>query len=291
MGDMGKIVEAADDLAVAVVVPAEAYISPEYARAEQDKLWRKTWLQAGRVEDIPEPGNYVTFDILTDSVIIVRTGAQEIRAYANVCPHRGRRLVDVPAGKRNARGTRPNFICGYHGWTFGLDGKNSYVEHQEDWNGALCGRTDLTAVKVDTWGGWLWINLDPEAGPLRDYLEPAATMLEPYQLQNMRCALAQVGGLRLQLEGRDGGVLRDLSRHHHAPGIHGFQPVPRLGAQPGPPLAHRLRGAQGPRGGSRASCASGSARIRASRPRRCRTSPGKTPTPTPRQRWSRSPTA
>jgi nitrite reductase/ring-hydroxylating ferredoxin subunit len=187
MGEMGNIVEAADDLVEAVVIPAEAYVSPEYAKAEQEKLWRKTWLQAGRIEDIPEPGNFITFDILTDSVIIVRTGADQVSAYANVCPHRGRRLVDTPPGQRNARGNRPNFICGYHGWTFGLDGKNSYIEHQEDWNGALgCGRADLTSVKVDTWGGWLWINLDPEAGSLRDYLEPAASMLEPYQLQNMR---------------------------------------------------------------------------------------------------------
>jgi len=187
MGEMGNIVEAADDLVGAVVIPPEAYVSAEYARAEQERLWRKVWLQAGRIEDIPEVGNFITFDILTDSVIVVRTGAEEVRAYHNVCPHRGRRLVDTPAGKRNAWGSRPNFICGFHGWTYGLDGKNSYIEHEGDWNGALCsGRADLGTVKVDTWGGWLWINLDPEAGPLREFLEPAATMLEPYGLQNMR---------------------------------------------------------------------------------------------------------
>ena len=187
MGEMGKLVEAADDLARASVIGPEAYVSPDYARAEQDRLWRKVWLQAGRIEDIPEVGNFITFDILTDSVIIVRTGADEVRAYHNVCPHRGRRLIDTPPGQRNARGTRPNFICGYHGWTYGLDGKNSFIEHEEDWQGALCGgRADLGTVKLDSWGGWLWINLDPNAGPLRDYLEPAASMLEPYQLQNMR---------------------------------------------------------------------------------------------------------
>jgi nitrite reductase/ring-hydroxylating ferredoxin subunit len=187
MGEMGKLVEAATDLVQASIIGPEAYVSPEYARAEQDRLWRKVWLQAGRVEDIPEVGNYITYDILTDSVIIVRTGADEIRAYHNVCPHRGRRLIDTPPGERNAHGTRPNFICGYHGWTYGLDGKNSYVAHQEDWQGALCaGRADLGTVKVDSWGGWLWINLDPESGPLADYLKPASTMLDPYQLQNMR---------------------------------------------------------------------------------------------------------
>src|ERR1700712_2715696 len=132
MGEMGKIVEVADDLIDASVVPPEAYVSPEYARAEQAKLWRKVWLQAGRIEDIPEVGNFITFDILTDSVIIVRTGEDEIQAYHNVCPHRGRRLIDTPPGQRNARGTRKNIICGFHGWTFGIDGQNSFIEHEGD---------------------------------------------------------------------------------------------------------------------------------------------------------------
>ncbi|MFD1958619.1 aromatic ring-hydroxylating dioxygenase subunit alpha [Novosphingobium panipatense] len=187
MGEIGKIVQAPEDLVAPVNVPAEAYISPDYARAEVDRLWRKVWLQAGRLEDIPEVGDYITFDIVHDSVIIVRASAQEIRAFHNVCPHRGRKLVDVPAGKRNARGTRKNFICGYHGWTFGLDGANTYVEHQEDWQGHLCGGlADLGTVRVDTWGGWIWINLDAEAGPLAEYLNPAAAMLDPYGLENMR---------------------------------------------------------------------------------------------------------
>lgn len=187
MGDIGKIAQAAEDLTTTVRVPAEAYISPEYARAEQDRLWRKVWLQAGRIDDIAEVGSYITFDIGPDSVIIVRTAADAINAIHNVCPHRGRKLIDVPAGQRNARGKRPNFICGYHGWTFDLEGKNTYLEHPDDWQGKLCdGIADVGQVKVESWGGWLWINLDPEAGPLKDYLEPAMTMLDPYQLQNMR---------------------------------------------------------------------------------------------------------
>jgi nitrite reductase/ring-hydroxylating ferredoxin subunit len=187
MADLSKVVESAEDLVDAVLIGPEAYVSADYARAERERLWRKAWLQAGRVEDIPNVGDFITYEICDDSVIIVRTGAESIAAYRNVCPHRGRRLVDTPAGQRNARGTRSSFICGYHGWTFGIDGQNSYVEHQDDWNGALCnGRADLGTVKVETWGGWLWINLDPDSGPLSDYLDPAATMLDPYQLQNMR---------------------------------------------------------------------------------------------------------
>jgi phenylpropionate dioxygenase-like ring-hydroxylating dioxygenase large terminal subunit len=187
MGEQGRIVQAPEDLTVPVRVPTEAYISPDYARAERDRLWRKVWLQAGRLEDIPEVGDFITFDIIDDSVIVVRASETELHAFHNVCPHRGRKLVDTPPGKRNARGTRRNFICGYHGWTFGLDGANTYLEHKEDWQAHLCGgRADLSFVKVDTWGGWIWINLDPGSMPLADYLHPAAGMLDPYGLQNMR---------------------------------------------------------------------------------------------------------
>lgn len=180
-------VEKTDELAKPVVVPAEAYVGEDYARAEQDRLWRKVWLQAGRIEDIPNVGDYITYEIKDDSVIIVRASEDEIRAYHNVCPHRGRKLVDVPSGARNARGNRANFICGYHGWTFGLDGGNSYIEHLEDWQGCLTPeRSGLGKVSVDTWGGWLWINLDPDCEPLADYLGEVIPMLEPYELHNMR---------------------------------------------------------------------------------------------------------
>jgi len=187
MNEMSKTIHETQDLEKPVVVPAEAYISRDYARAEQDRLFRKVWLQAGRVEDLRDVGDFITYDIGPDSVIIVKSGEDELSAYHNVCPHRGRRLVDIPEGQRNARGTRKSFICGYHGWTFGLDGENTFIEHEDDWQGSLCaGRADLGKVHVDTWGGWIWINLDPDCAPLREYLGAIPEMLDPYQLQNMR---------------------------------------------------------------------------------------------------------
>jgi phenylpropionate dioxygenase-like ring-hydroxylating dioxygenase large terminal subunit len=177
-----------DVLTEPVTIGVEAYISEDYARAERDRLWRKVWLQAGRIEDIPEVGNFITYEILDDSILIVRTAADRIRAFHNVCSHRGRRLVDTPAGQRNACGKRKQFICGFHAWRYDLDGRCTHVLEKEDWKAALTEeRTRLGKVKVDTWGGWLWINLDPDCEPLRDYLEPAASMLDPFQLQDMRC--------------------------------------------------------------------------------------------------------
>jgi phenylpropionate dioxygenase-like ring-hydroxylating dioxygenase large terminal subunit len=184
-----RAVSDADQLAGAVTIGPEAYTSADYARAEQSLLWRKTWLQAGRVEDLPTAGNYITYDIGDDSVIIIRTGtgSDAISAYHNACPHRGRRLIDTPVGARGARGAKTNLICGFHGWTFNLAGKCTYIPHQEDWNGALSeDRTALGKVSVGVWGGWVWINLDPECGPLLDYLGVMAGLLEPFQLEKMR---------------------------------------------------------------------------------------------------------
>ncbi len=186
MSDLGKVIETAEELVEAVTFSPEAYISAEYARAERDKLWRKVWQQAGRVEDIPEVGHYLTYEILDDNILIVRTAADTIKAYHNVCPHRGRRLIDTPAGARNARGRKSKFACAYHGWQFSLDGENIRIPCKDDWNGALDTCSGLSEVTVDTWGGWIWINLDPACEPLLDYLGPVATMLAPFELQNMR---------------------------------------------------------------------------------------------------------
>jgi nitrite reductase/ring-hydroxylating ferredoxin subunit len=182
-----SVARSSDQWADAEVHGAEAYTSPEYARAERDKLWRKVWLQAGRLEEIPEVGSYITYEILDDSILIVRTAPDRIRAYYNTCTHRGRRLIDTPAGEKRACGKQRAFVCGFHGWGFDLNGKCTYVHNREDWKDALTEEnTRLGEVKLDTWGGWIWINMDPDCEPLRSYLEPAATMLDPFELQNMR---------------------------------------------------------------------------------------------------------
>ncbi len=186
MSDKDNNIEAVN-LDEAVVFSPEAYISKEYAQAETDKLWRKVWLQVGRIEELTEVGDFLTFDIKSDSIIIIRSAPDTLKAFFNVCPHRGRRLVDTPAGARNVKGRRNQFICGYHGWRWNQDGENTHIPFKEDWQGALSAEcTSLTPVKLDTWGGWIWINMNPESESLQDYLAPAISMLDPFQLQNMR---------------------------------------------------------------------------------------------------------
>jgi nitrite reductase/ring-hydroxylating ferredoxin subunit len=163
-----------------VIIPIDAYVSPAYARAESDKLWAKVWQVACRVEELAKVGDYMTYDILEESIIVVRSAPDKISAYYNVCQHRGRRLTQ-------GSGRAVRFVCGFHGWAWSLDGRNTFVLDPEDWGKCLNPENlRLKEVKVDTWGGWVWINMDPNCQPLKDYLEPAVSMLAPVELEKMR---------------------------------------------------------------------------------------------------------
>jgi nitrite reductase/ring-hydroxylating ferredoxin subunit len=179
-GSMNQVTPSAELAEPPVVIPIEAYTSKDYARAENEKLWGKVWQTACRVEEIPNVGDYATYDIMDESIIVVRTAADRIQAFYNVCQHRGRRLTE-------GCGHTAQFYCRFHGWRWNLDGENAFVLDPEDWQGALnADNLRLKPVKVDTWGGWVWINMDPDCQPLKDYLEPAASMLAPFQFEKMR---------------------------------------------------------------------------------------------------------
>lgn len=176
-----------DDLENPLTYSAEAFLSREYAQAEGDRLWAKVWQHAGRVEELPNVGSFLTYNIGTDSIIVVRTSADTIKAFHNVCSHRGRQLVDTPPDAHSACGKRTQFVCGFHGWRYDLDGKCTFKLDEPDFKNALTeGRTRLGEVRVDSWGGWIFINMDPNAEPLRQYLEPAASHLDPFELSKMR---------------------------------------------------------------------------------------------------------
>jgi len=163
-----------------VVIPVDAYMSEDYAHAENDKLWGKVWQAACRTEDLKKVGDYVTYDILDESIIVVRTAADKIRAYYNVCQHRGRRLTE-------GSGHTNQFFCTFHGWTWNIEGECTRVLDPEDWNGCIThANASLPEVRFGEWGGYVWVCMDPEAEPLEDYLAPVIRMLSPYELDKMR---------------------------------------------------------------------------------------------------------
>jgi phenylpropionate dioxygenase-like ring-hydroxylating dioxygenase large terminal subunit len=163
-------------------VRKERYYDSDFYQLEADLLWPRVWQMACRLEEIPEPGDFAEYRILDQSVVVVRTEDLGVRAFHNVCRHRGVRVVE-------GRGSRPGgFVCPFHGWCYGPDGRNtkvtqarSFAEHNLD-----PADLDLTPVLCQAWGGSAWINLDDAAPPLRECIEPFATMFDAWELDAMR---------------------------------------------------------------------------------------------------------
>ena len=171
---------AAAETASQYIIPTEPYLSEDYARAERDRLWRKVWQVACREEELPEVGNYVTYDILDDSIIVIRTADGTIKAHHNACRHRGRRLVD-------GCGSAKRLACKFHGWEWDLGGNNTRVVREAGYAGRL-GEDELRlgTVRVGSWGGWVFVNMDPDCEPLEDYLADVKAMLDSFELDRMR---------------------------------------------------------------------------------------------------------
>lgn len=147
-------------------VPIDRYFDKTFHDREVEKVWRKTWQWACRLEDIPNIGDHVVYDIVHDSVIVVRTGpaSTDIRAYVNACLHRGTQL-------RTEGGCVKQFKCPFHGFTWGLDGCLKDVPEAWDFDHIDWDSFSLPELKVDTWGGFVFINFDEHCESLIDYLE------------------------------------------------------------------------------------------------------------------------
>lgn len=145
-------------------IPASRYVSMEAHREEVEKVWKKTWQVACREEEIPDVGDHFNYDVAGMSFIVVRTAPDRVRAFWNVCLHRGRRLVDQ-SGKASCE-----FKCSYHGWTWDISGALKTLPGKWDFPDVAMGSHNLREVQVSTWGGFVFINPDPSAGPIEEHL-------------------------------------------------------------------------------------------------------------------------
>jgi nitrite reductase/ring-hydroxylating ferredoxin subunit len=164
------------------LIPASDYLSPSFLQREYRHVWPHVWQVACREEELPGPGDYVTYDIGDQSLIVVRTRSNSIRAYHNVCAHRGRRLKD-------GFGTVAKFHCNYHGWQWDLEGHNIRVLDPDDWRGSAVVSAEslrLREALVDVWGGFVFVNTDRNAAPLGEYLAPVPAYLDCFEFEKMR---------------------------------------------------------------------------------------------------------
>ena len=150
-------------------IDATRYISREWQNEEFKRLWTRTWQFACREEHIQQVGDYHVYDIGPYSFIITRVSETEIRAYFNACLHRGTKLR-----ASGSEGSASEFKCSFHGWSWNVDGSSRDVPCP--WDFPHVDRTKLTLpeARVELLGGFVWINMDPEAASLRDYLGPQA---------------------------------------------------------------------------------------------------------------------
>lgn len=162
-------------------IPKQRYVSREWAELERRHLWPRVWLLAGLASDVPEAGDYLTCEIGRESVIVVRQPDGRLEAFHNVCLHRGNRLVEP------GRGRVRRFTCLFHAWRYGIDGRLEAALDPETFpQGCPAEELDLRRVRCEGWGGFVWINLDPDAEPLADHLGIVPAHLDPYHFEEMK---------------------------------------------------------------------------------------------------------
>lgn len=163
-------------------VPVEPYISPEYYEREKAQIFKKTWLHVGRVEEIPQPGDYFVKDLAAcdTSIIVVRNKQGQIRAMHNVCAHRLNQIAYDKCGH-----TR-KFSCKFHGWAYDLDGKLTGVPEEECFFGLNREDYGLERVACEVWQGFIFVNMDPTpAMSLDDFMKPMFGGIEGYPFDKL----------------------------------------------------------------------------------------------------------
>ena len=151
-------------LAEARHLPGFYYTSQEIFQREIDMIFMKEWLCVGRVEEFSEPGDYKAIRIAGEPLVICRGVDGELRAFRNLCQHRG---VEVAVGQGNTK----KFTCRYHAWTYDTKGKLAGAPHNDEVEGFDFKNCRLPTVKIDTWGGYIFVNFDPYSKSLNDCLD------------------------------------------------------------------------------------------------------------------------
>jgi nitrite reductase/ring-hydroxylating ferredoxin subunit len=165
-------------------LPASRYTCPDFFRQEMSAMWSRTWQWACREEHIPSVGDHYVYDIGPYSIIVVRTAAEEIKAFINSCTHRGTRIVG-----EEGPGFAEGFSCPFHGWSWHLDGKLKDVPGRWDFPHVCEANHSLQSVACASWEGFVFVNLDPNAAPLEAQLDVLPEHFAQFPLADRRIRL------------------------------------------------------------------------------------------------------
>lgn len=191
-------------------VPAARYTSPEFARLENERLWPSTWQVACTVSHVASPGDAFECRLGPLSAVVVRDADGTLRAFQNVCRHRGNTLCQGRAQELT------ELRCPYHRWTWDLTGRLREVPSRRGFGSLDMDVLGLVPVAVDTWGPLVWVNFDPGAAPLRDFLEGVPADAEWADLEAFRCVYATTTKVPCNWK----VVVDGFSETYHVQGIH-----------------------------------------------------------------------
>lgn len=189
-------------------LPGWLYHDPEFFEAEKRAFLRAAPQVVCHESEIPNPGDWRTLEYLGESVIVIRGDDLEIRAFSNVCRHRGSRLVDGQSGCSRV------LTCPYHAWSFAKDGRLVGVPHRSEYPGLQTDKLGLFPVSLENWRGFLFVTLEPGVPPVAQIMAPYEAEIEPYRFEELR-ALQQV---RLRPRALNWKTIADnYSDHLHIP--------------------------------------------------------------------------
>jgi phenylpropionate dioxygenase-like ring-hydroxylating dioxygenase large terminal subunit len=161
-------------------LPAWTYSDPEFFELEKERVFAPSWQVVCHANDIPSPGDWHTLEYLGESVIVIRGKDMALRAFTNVCRHRGSRVVD------GASGCAKKLVCPYHAWTYDLDGTLVGVPDSASYPGLDKGRHGLAPVSMEVWRGFVFVRLKDEGPPVAAMMAPYEAMIEPYRFGELQ---------------------------------------------------------------------------------------------------------
>ncbi|MFF5141484.1 aromatic ring-hydroxylating dioxygenase subunit alpha [Streptomyces sp. NPDC013157] len=205
-------------------VSYEDSITPAHYELERDAIFKRTWLNVGRVEKLPKRGSYFTkeLDAAGTSVVVVRGMDDEVRAFHNICRHRGNKLVWNDFPREETSGVCRQFTCKYHAWRYDLEGKLAFVQQEQEFFDLDKSQYGLKDVQTDIWEGFVFVNLDPEnSTPLREYLGEFAKGIEGYPFHKM----TQAHTYRAEIGANWKLFIDAFAEFYHAPILHAGQYV------------------------------------------------------------------
>lgn len=164
----------------AETLPTWCYTSQEFYDREIDWMFKKVWNFVGREDEVPNPGDYMTFDLFGEPLIIVRDKGGQVRAFANTCRHRGTRILQ-------GRGNRRVITCPYHSWAYALNGDLIGTPGMEKTINFDKKQYGLVPIRLETWEGFIFVNFDQNSAGLKEYLGDLVEKLGSYKMSNMVC--------------------------------------------------------------------------------------------------------